>query len=282
MADSNLCTRSAFPKDLTGIRFGKYMVLRIGSRSKTGKIRWLCRCDCGNERLVHRSNLVSRLNGCGCGNAELQRKLHTTHGMYGSPEYVSWYNMIQRCENESNIGFEFYGDRGISVCGRWRASFADFFSDMGTRPEGTQIDRIDNNAGYTCGKCDECLENGWKSNCRWADRVTQQNNKRNNVLLTVYGKTLSSAQWSRISGTGRSTIQNRKKIGWSDKECVFGRPTGRQAMKAFGHRIQMDAMKQGIQLDAAKAQAAQQLAQTEASARIAMAQRSMLPPKPGR
>jgi hypothetical protein len=94
------------------------------------------------------------------------------------PEYRTWVNIRQRCFNPNTIGWPNYGGRGITVCQRWRESYADFRRDMGPRPSGMSIDRIDNDGHYSCGKCEECHANGWPMNCRWATKSQQNQNRR--------------------------------------------------------------------------------------------------------
>lgn len=86
--------------------------------------------------------------------------------MYKSKEYISWFNMKQRCFNKNNIRYKDYGGRGITVCDRWKNSFENFYKDMGERKEGFSLDRIDNNKGY------------YKENCKWSDNVEQGRNRR--------------------------------------------------------------------------------------------------------
>jgi hypothetical protein len=107
-----------------------------------------------------------------------------------------------------------YSDRGISVCARWR-NFGAFLEDMGARPTGTTLDRIDNDRGYECGTCDTCVGAGRKKNCRWATRKEQQRNRRANNLLTFNGETACLTDWSERLGMGRGVLKKRIDSGWS-------------------------------------------------------------------
>lgn len=178
--------------DLTGRRFERLVVLEpAGHRGK--KRLWRCACDCGGEIVTMgenlRENRARRTRSCGC----LHRDRITKHGHMGrgaaSPTYRSWLSMIQRCTNPKVAGFDGYGGRGIRVCLRWR-SFENFLADMGERPDGRSIDRIDNDGDYERG------------NCRWATRSEQQRNKRRTAKMEAmlarprdwHGRYLPSAQ----------------------------------------------------------------------------------------
>jgi len=116
-----------------------------------------------------------------------------------------------------------YGGRGITVCQRWREDRAAFFADMGEPPPGSSIDRLKNDLGYWCGKaeCPECGPAGREPNCRWATNIEQGANKSTNVLMTHAGKTLTMAEWSRITGISYRDIRNRKMVlGWSDERTL--------------------------------------------------------------
>ena len=126
------------------------------------------------------------------------------HGMRKSPEYVVWVNMKARCYNDSFVGYHNYGGRGISVCDRWRNNFSAFFEDMGRKPEWASLDRVDPNGNYEPG------------NCRWADGVTQGNNRTNNRLVTINGETRSLSEWARLYGQNPRTVNARvNQYGWS-------------------------------------------------------------------
>lgn len=122
--------------------------------------------------------------------------------------------MIQRCRDLHCAAWPRYGGRGIKVCDRW-LRFAEFLADMGQRPPGTSLDRYPDNDG-----------NYEPSNCRWATRKQQANNKRNNHRLTFRGETLSIAEWARNLGIPEGTIRNRLRYGWPP-ERVLWRGDGR-------------------------------------------------------
>jgi len=116
--------------------------------------------------------------------------------------------MIERCENPKNKKFPSYGGRGIRVCSRWRNSFEAFLEDMGGKPKGFSVDRIDNNGNYEPG------------NCRWADAKTQAKNRRSNVWIEYKGKRMIISDWADALGINRGTLEARKKAGWADQEII--------------------------------------------------------------
>lgn len=120
---------------------------------------------------------------------------------------TSWVSMRQRCNNPKDPSYGRYGGRGITVCDRW-SNFSMFLADMGKRPEGTSLDRIDINGDYE------------PSNCRWATIKEQANNTSANVTIEYSGVSLSVALWAEILGLNRGTLAYRKYAGWSAYESL--------------------------------------------------------------
>lgn len=156
--------------DLTGRRYGRLVVIRFGHRGSRRQSFWLCRCDCGAEVEIPSGNLKSGgSRSCGCLRREVTAANWTTHGHANnssrSPEYESWAAMWARVRGRTGRRLVDYNLRGITVCERWK-SFDAFLADMGQRPPGTSLDRIDNNGNYE------------PSNCRWATSSQQVQNRR--------------------------------------------------------------------------------------------------------
>jgi hypothetical protein len=157
------------PIDLTGQRFGRLLVLR--QAANLGRDRaWHCACDCGVSKIVRTAHLRRMgVVSCGCHKAEQTSKRFRKHGHSSgymqSATYETWRGMVDRCSNNTHINWHRYGGRGICVCERWHA-FANFLADMGERPPGLTLDRIDNDGNYE------------PSNCRWVADVVQRRTKR--------------------------------------------------------------------------------------------------------
>ena len=154
---------------LEGQRFGRLVVLSKEVRGPYIKSRWLCQCDCGNTSLATTTDLQrGRHQSCGC----LQKERATKHGALvdarkgkRDPTYLSWQAMKDRCLNTKRRYYHRYGGRGITICDRWLHSFSAFLEDMGPRPTGLTLERINNDGNYE------------PSNCRWATQHEQTLNQ---------------------------------------------------------------------------------------------------------
>ena len=139
-----------------------------------------------------------------------RHKFPETHGMWNAhrAEYQCWQDMIQRCHNPSNKAWGDYGKRGIYVCERWKESFVNFFEDMGQRPDGMSLDRINNDGPYA------------PENCRWATTKTQNRNRRDCIFIDYLGKRQTIIEWAEETGIDRRTILSRFKKGLPP-EAIF-------------------------------------------------------------
>jgi hypothetical protein len=163
--------------DITGARFGRLEVV-CRSQNIGPHTTFTCKCDCGNRVDVRSQSLrKGESNSCGCLHSDNMRTRKTVHGLYRCAAYNSWASMLQRCTNPKHLAFKNYGGRGVVVCDGMQ-DFSQFHALLGDRPSGMTLDRINNNGNYSCGQCDNCLANGLVMNCRWANRTTQNNNKR--------------------------------------------------------------------------------------------------------
>jgi hypothetical protein len=227
-------------------RFERLVVIKLlGEKSSDGHLQWLCICDCGKNRKVQQRCLLSgSTKSCGCfaKDKTIERLRNTNpvqpkvvHGMYGTSEYKAWSSIKQRCLNPNNAQYFGYGGRGIKMCERWKSSFKNFYEDIGDKPSPTRsLDRIDNEGNYSCGKCEECKENGWNANCSWATPWEQAQNRRPNKFITFNNKTLTISEWANEFGVNYNLIWWRLNRKWDVEKAIttpsrnFRRTNGRR------------------------------------------------------
>ncbi len=207
--------------EMSGLRFGRLVVLGRGSRGSGPEVHWFCRCDCGAEKLFSGYKIRSgHTKSCGCFSRDAVASLNLTHGhargRKHSATYETWSAMLGRVGPSSDKA-AFYFSRGIRVCERWRR-FEEFVADMGERPDGRTLDRINNDGNYEPG------------NCRWATKTEQSRNRRNNVVLTHGGHTATVPEWAEKTGINAKALRRRVSLGWSDKEALT-RPVCRVVKK---------------------------------------------------
>lgn len=191
-----------------GDTVGKLLILNVLDNYAGNRDYYYCLCECGEfkhimAKDVHRGNTRS----CGCLQRERARTCNTKHGMRKSKIYGIWNAMKNRCSNKNCPAYMNYGGRGIEVCGRW-LKFENFLADMGERPEGKTLDRIDNDKGYSPG------------NCKWSTRTEQARNKRNNHIIAICDISKSLAEWLVIYELSSGAFWRRKYKGWSDEDAL--------------------------------------------------------------
>lgn len=204
-------------KDLTGMICGRLTVVRQSGADAKKRARWECLCSCGNTVTVQSTCLVSGFTrSCGCLKRENSRAQLTTHGKSkGNPTYSTWMRMRQRCKNPKSTQYKWYGGRGITICERWEL-FENFLLDMGDRPKGKTIDRIDHNGNYE------------PENCKWSTHAEQGNNTSRNHYLTYGGKTQTIADWSRETGIKSATLVRRINVSKWTTESALTIPTKKE------------------------------------------------------
>lgn len=182
--------------DITGMTFGRWKVIDYA-----GKCKWNCRCECGATHKIASRNLrCGRTLGC----FACHVRVMTIHGHgqaypgcnYSTPTYQSWRHMLQRCRNPKVKSFKRYGGRGITVCERWN-SFVNFLADMGVKPSGLELDRKDNDGNYE------------PSNCRWATKQQQCQNRSTTHWVMLGREKLPSIEAARRLGVWRHTLERR-------------------------------------------------------------------------
>lgn len=193
-----------------GTRIERVEILGPAIKGVQGRLFHPARCDCGKEWNARRDSLQAGLIlSCGCLGLERRTKANVRHGMRprgkSPPEYNSWADMRQRCGNKNSVAYAWYGARGIKVCERWDKSFAAFYEDMGPRPSGLTLERIDNQGNYEPG------------NCKWATRTEQMQNTRYVRIVEVDGVKMAASAAAALIGVKRNQIYGRVR----DHRCSY-------------------------------------------------------------
>lgn len=193
--------------NLIGMKFNRLTVIeKSAERRKNGAVKWVCKCECGNTKVVEGYKLKSgHTQSCGCLRSEMtveKNKKNAKHGMHGTKIYGIWRHMKERTTKTTHKQYQDYGGRGIRVCDEW-SDFSKFYewSIANGYKEGLSIDRADNDGNYE------------PSNCRWTDDKTQANNRRNNHLIEYEGKKQTMKQWADEKGIDYGLVKNRMRAG---------------------------------------------------------------------
>ena len=186
---------------MIGQKYGRLTVLSKAGTNYNGHI-YECLCECGNKKIIEGKSIRNGLTkSCGCIRSEYVSNKNKKHEKVNTGAYKSWTAMKTRCTNPNTPSYKNYGERGITICYRW-LNFENFYVDMGDRPEGKTLERIDNSKGYC------------KENCKWATTKEQNRNTRQVKLLTYQGETLCMKEWSEKLSIPYPTLQDRIRRGW--------------------------------------------------------------------
>ena len=195
--------------DLTGQKFGKLTAIKRTENAKDKHAQWICKCDCGNITIVQ-SSCLKRGHTKSCGCIRHEPPTNKTHGKSRTRLYTIWRAIIERCYNPQHKHYKNYGGRGIAICEEWLNDTQAFFKwaiESGYREDLT-IDRIDANGNYE------------PSNCRWATRKEQANNRRGNHLVTYNGKIQTIAQLADEIGMDSNVLRARINNNWTIERAI--------------------------------------------------------------
>ena len=205
-----------------GKKFNYLTVIRISGKNKYNRPLYKCKCDCGNTIITEATRVkMGAIKSCGCLQRKVVAERFKVHGLTNTRIYRIWAAMISRCENPNNNRYYVYGLKGISVCDEWRNNFMNFYNWAINNgySDDLSIDRIDNDKGYC------------PSNCRWATRKVQMNNRSNSRNISYNGTTMTLKQWSEYFGFNYKYFHEvMSKNNW-DIEKVLNMPYFKERLK---------------------------------------------------
>ncbi len=198
--------------DISGERYGRLRVVSFSHREEIAS--WFnCVCDCGKEVRTTSNRLrTGATRSCGCYHRDRTSEAKTKHGKRHTSIYNIWCNMRGRCENPTDAAYDRYGARGITVCDRWK-DFSAFYEDMGDKPDGLTLERINNDKGYS------------PENCCWDTMKNQTRNRHTNRIMTLGNKTQCLAAWAEELGWRSNTLVSRVLRKWSDERALTTPPS---------------------------------------------------------
>lgn len=199
---------------MIGVKYGRLTVLSKGTRVREQSFKWLCKCECGNEKYVRADHLKSgRIVSCGCQRVDSRKKTELKKPDYGirkHPIYIVWMSMRQRCFNKKSSSYKYYGARGITICNSW-SNFRVFYdwALMNGWSNGLQIDRINNNGNYT------------PDNCRFVEPKINSNNRRSNIIVTLNNSNYTLKQACEILSLNDKLIRQRiRRDGYTFDQAI--------------------------------------------------------------
>ena len=205
-----------------GKKFNYLTVIRISGKNKYNRPLYECKCDCGNTIITEATRVkMGVVKSCGCLQRKVTAERFKVHGLTNTRIHRIWASMISRCENPNNNRYYVYGLKGISVCDEWRNDFMQFYNwaIANGYSDDLSIDRINNDKGYC------------PSNCRWATRKVQMNNRSNSRNISYNGTTMTLKQWSECFGFNYKYFHEvMSKNNW-DIEKVLNMPYFKERLK---------------------------------------------------
>lgn len=201
----------------SGQKFGRLTIIslhhissKFDGKRKRVRYYYLCKCECGKEKVILKDNLGRLTNSCGCISKQLAKKRLLKHGLGNIRLYDIWKSMKQRCFYENSISYRNYGGRGITVCDEWKQDFISFYkwATSNGYQDNLTIDRINLDGDYE------------PSNCRFITMKEQGRNKRNNRVLEYKGESHCISEWAEKMKIKKTTLYKRLKNGWDVEKAL--------------------------------------------------------------